>query len=558
MSITRYLPVSTGLGRPMSLSILLFTCALVTGCGGGGSSSPSPVVPNPTLNQDQNPAADSDSDDDRNFDAGVFQSSDLFKDFCGDPRRGTAEESFPDIFGSFEEEGYWLRSWSNETYLWYDEIIDVDPALHATSKSGVTDYFELLKTTENTPSGNPKDQFHYTRDTAEYEAESEQGVSVGYGASYALVSASPPRELVITLVENGSPAAQAGLSRGTKIVTVDGVDLINGSDAETLNAGLWPRQLGEEHDFEVIDPGADQRRAVTMTSTTFTTDPVPLAEIISTDSGSVGYLLFTEHILTAEQQLVDAFAAMREANVTDLVLDLRYNRGGYLYLANQVSYMIAGSGVSGRIFGALQFNDKNPSTDPVTGQTLSPNRFITATINASPSGIPLPTLDLPIQRLFVLTTASTCSASEAIINGLRGVDVEVIQIGTTTCGKPYGFYPTDNCGTTYFTTQFRSVNAAGFGDYPDGFSPENSGETTIGVTLPGCQAADVYLPLGVPEEPMLAAALAYRRDGSCPAAPSQNATSRTVDAAQKMLKAHGKLRPPSHLDGQMWVEPPKS
>ena len=557
MSVIRYLFVSTSLGLLKPLSILLFTCAIVTGCGGGGSSSPGSVPTSPA--PDQNPTPDLDSHNGTDFDAGVFQSSNLFKDFCGSPRQDTAEDAFPDMLGSFEDEGYWLRSWSNETYLWYDEIIDLDPALYATSKAGVTDYFALLKTTENTPSGNPKDRFHYARDTAEYEAESEQGVSAGYGASYALVSASPPRELVITLVESGSPAAEAGLSRGARIVTVDGVDLMNGSDTNTLNSGLWPAQIGEEHNFEVIDPGADQRRAITMTSTSITIDPVPLTEIISTDSGSVGYLLFTQHILPAEEQLVDSFAAMRQASVTDLVLDLRYNRGGYLYLANQVSYMIAGAGVSGRTFGALQFNSKNPSTNPVTGEALSPNRFITTTINTSPTGTPLPTLDLPIQRVFVLTTASTCSASEAIINGLRGVDVEVIQIGTTTCGKPYGFYPEDNCGTTYFTTQFRSVNAAGFGDYPDGFSPENSTESTVGVTLPGCLVADDYSPLGVAEEPMLAAALAYRRDGACPAAmASQNATSRAASTPRKSLRAPGMLLPPAHLGSQMWMQPPES
>ena len=557
MSVIRYLFVSTSLGLLKPLSILLFTCAIVTGCGGGGSSSPGSVPTSPA--PDQNPTPDLDSHNGTDFDAGVFQSSNLFKHFCGDPRQDAAEDAFPDMLGSFEDEGYWLRSWSNETYLWYDEIIDLDPALYATSKAGVADYFALLKTTENTPSGNPKDRFHYTRDTAEYEAESEQGVSAGYGASYALVSASPPRELVITLVESGSPAAEAGLSRGARIVTVDGVDLMNGSDTNTLNSGLWPAQIGEEHNFEVIDPGADQRRAITMTSTSITIDPVPLTEIISTDSGSVGYLLFTQHILPAEEQLVDSFAAMRQASVTDLVLDLRYNRGGYLYLANQVSYMIAGAGVSGRTFGALQFNSKNPSTNPVTGEALSPNRFITTTINTSLTGTPLPTLDLPIQRVFVLTTASTCSASEAIINGLRGVDVEVIQIGTTTCGKPYGFYPEDNCGTTYFTTQFRSVNAAGFGDYPDGFSPENSTESTVGVTLPGCLVADDYSPLGVAEEPMLAAALAYRRDGACPAAmASQNATSRAASTPRKSLRAPGMLLPPAHLGSQMWMQPPES
>ena len=61
----------------------------------------------------------------------------------------------------------------------------------------------------------------------------------------------------------------------------------------------------------------------------------------------------------------------------------------------------------------------------------------------------------------MLTGDNTCSASESIINSLRGIGVEVIQIGLTTCGKPYGFYPQDNCGTTYFSIEFKGVNAQG-------------------------------------------------------------------------------------------------
>ena len=68
----------------------------------------------------------------------------------------------------------------------------------------------------------------------------------------------------------------------------------------------------------------------------------------------------------------------------------------------------------------------------------------------------MPTLNLT--RVYVLTTADTCSASESIINGLKGAGVTVNQIGVTTCGKPYGFYPQDNCGTTYFSIEFRGVN----------------------------------------------------------------------------------------------------
>jgi hypothetical protein len=103
------------------------------------------------------------------------------------------------------------------------------------------------------------------------------------------------------------------------------------------------------------------------------------------------------------------------------------------------------------------------------------------------------------------------------MNALRGVNVEVIQIGSTTCGKPYGFYPTDNCGTTYFSVQFKGVNAAGFGDYTDGFSPNNTASLG-GTRIPGCSVADDFTqPLGNPAEARLAAALSYRLSLSCPA-----------------------------------------
>jgi len=118
--------------------------------------------------------------------------------------------------------------------------------------------------------------------------------------------------------------------------------------------------------------------------------------------------------------------------------------------------------------------------------------------------------------VYVLTGGGTCSASESIINGLRGVGVLVIQIGSRTCGKPYGFYPKDNCGTTYFSVQFKGVNAAGFGEYSDGFAPTNS-PSAGGERIAGCSVRDDFsLALGQPNEARLDAALDYRAGGACP------------------------------------------
>src|SRR4029453_5362330 len=137
-------------------------------------------------------------------------------------------------------------------------------------------------------------------------------------------------------------------------------------------------------------------------------------------------------------------------------------------------------------FELTQFNDKHRSVDPVTNQQLSPPPFIDKSPGLAPGldqGLQLPTLNLA--RVFILTGPGTCSASEAVMNGLAGVDVDVIQIGATTCGKPYGFYPEDNCGTTYFSIQFQGVNHKGFGDYADGFVPGGDGPSGV----PGCEVA---------------------------------------------------------------------
>jgi C-terminal processing protease CtpA/Prc len=428
--------------------------------------------------------------------------------------------------GTTLDQNNFLRSYSNDTYLWYNEIVDRNPALY----NDPLVYFDLLRTEQLTPSGQPKDKFHFTYDTEEWERLSESGVTYGYGIQWAFLSNRPPRELLIAYTEPNSPATNLPqpLARGGRILAIDGVDINDNTPAgiDVLNAGLFPGSVGEQHTFTVQDLGAAGTRDVTLVSADIVTAPVQNTKVIPTITGDVGYLTFNDHIATAEQALIDAVNTLNAHNngagIDDLVLDIRYNGGGYLAIASELAYMIAGSvPTAGQVFDELTFNDKHPVTNPVTGAALSPTPFYDTTLgppfNAQP-GEPLPTLDLP--RVFVLTGGGTCSASEAIINGLRGVGVEVIQIGSTTCGKPYGFYPTPNCGTTYFTVQFRGSNALGFGEYSDGFAPANTPDI-IGVSVPGCSVADDFTAaLGDPAEARLATALNYRDTQSCPAASS--------------------------------------
>jgi hypothetical protein len=129
-----------------------------------------------------------------------------------------------------------------------------------------------------------------------------------------------------------------------------------------------------------------------------------------------------------------------------------------------------------------------------------------------PAGQQLPTLNL--SRIFVLTGFNTASASELLMNGLRGVDVQVIQVGATTRGKPYGFYEEPNCGTSYFTIQFRGVNAKNFGDYAEGFIPSPVDDGMANIL--GCPISDDYgKQLGDPSEDRLEVALAYQASQAC-------------------------------------------
>ena len=462
---------------------------------------------------------------------GTFAPSSTFVNQCANPRTGTdpaTGRAYPDRAGSTLAENNFLRSWTDELYLWYREVPDLNPASYATAA-----YFEALKTSATTPSGNPKDKFHFTYPTAEWVALSQSGVEAGYGAQFVILASRPPRQAVIAYTEPGSPATAAGLARGAQVLAVDGADLVNGSDqasVDTLNAGLFPSGPGQSHAFTILDRGASAPRTVTLVSANITSTPVQNVAVMG-PGRTVGYLQFNDHIATAEAQLIAAFAELQAAGVSDLVLDVRYNGGGYLDIASEVAYMIAGAGpTTGQGFEKIVFNDKHPTVNPITGGSLTPVPFhATSQGFSGPRGEPLPALNL--SRVFVLTGPNTCSASESIVNGLRGVGVTVIQIGGTTCGKPYGFYPQDNCGTTYFSIQFQGANAQGFGDYPDGFSPENA-VSRPGVALPGCAVADDFTrALGDPAEARLAAALGYRLDGRCPPAAAAVATARDLSAA---------------------------
>ncbi|HEY0825406.1 MAG TPA: S41 family peptidase, partial [Ramlibacter sp.] len=190
-----------------------------------------------------------------------------------------------------------------------------------------------------------------------------------------------------------------------------------------------------------------------------------------TSSGGrqLAYVQLRNHQAGAQDELIAAFRAIQAHTpaVQDVILDLRDNTGGFVYVALTAASMISGPASNGQLFERFVFNDKRGETSLLYSGKVQFQDAGASTPN--PVGTDLPQLGL--SRVFILTNGDTCSASESIINSLRGVNVTTIRIGETTCGKPFGFTEKVNCGYSFFPIEFQGFNAQGFGDYQAGFAP---------------------------------------------------------------------------------------
>lgn len=454
--------------------------------------------------------------------AGSYKPSSTFENLCEAPRVGRSEFtniSFPDKKGTRTDEKLFLRSWNHETYLWFNEVTDVTPLLNSQTPQ---DYFDLLKTNQRTASGSYKDNFHWYEPTADAEAWSA-GVTYGYGLNLRTKSWDAPRTILVAYTDNGSAAAAKAIKRGAILVAIDGLSVAT-MNINTLVEKLFPSSINAVHEFEILEPGQSVSRKVVLESGAIETDSVTVAKVIEHSGSKIGYMQFNTFIPDAQDKWVSAINTMKNAGVSDLVLDMRYNGGGYIAVAAQAAYMIAGSNTLNKVFYQDVANSKMPKEDPWP--------FLDTGLYGLNKSLALPSLDL--KRVYVLATENTCSASELVINSLRGIDVSVYLIGDTTCGKPYGYSPQPNCGTTYYTVQFKAVNAKGYGEYSDGFVPSSSDNNEDRVR--GCKVEDDFTrELGDPQEALLATALQFRAAGSCSIAMAKRNQKTSVETSTGKL-----------------------
>jgi carboxyl-terminal processing protease len=372
-----------------------------------------------------------------------------------------------------------IRSHLDEVYLWPDLV----QRRNAFDYDTPADYFKAILTPP------PLDRFSFSSPSDDADAqEGAQAFDVGIYWVNAGTTEVPLWR--IARVEPNSPAATAGLRRGDTLYGRIRTNLYT----DTAQALFY--------DFGYFRNG--QFFQANLQPAAIFEDPVGTVIQIRQDTRNIAYIGFESHYANAQDQLIDAFRQMARQGVTDLVLDLRYNNGGYLYIASTLASMLTPSRTSAMqpVFVRLQPNAKQADIYQNAVLRMSPNVQYAADNARFQQGSVLPQLRL--QSVYILTTEVTCSASESLINGLRGVGVTVHTIGNTTCGKPYGMSRQDNCGRAYYPIEFRGVNARGESDFSNGFAPT-------------CTVADdLDHPRGDPQEAQLNAALTHMQTGVCP------------------------------------------
>lgn len=242
-------------------------------------------------------------------------------------------------------------------------------------------------------------------------------------------------------------------------------------------------------------------KSVALTKTVLDENPILVNKVIVSGSHKIGYLMYNGFYANYDIQLNDAFGTLKSQGITDLVLDLRYNGGGSVQTATRLASMITGA-FTGQVFAKQQWNAKIESyfaaNDPESLKNFFTDRMGITSINS-----------VGMTKIYILTSKSSASASELVINGLKPY-VNVVQIGDITTGKNVGsvtLYDSPTFGKENRNPKHRYamqpivlkiVNSLGFGDYQSGLIPNFELKETL-------SSLDI---LGSPTEPLLKLAIA--------------------------------------------------
>lgn len=292
-------------------------------------------------------------------------------------------------------------------------------------------------------------------------------VSIGSQSDYTIY-------FCIQGVYPDSPASQAGLKRGAMVSLIDGKKISNGNYAQYYNDLLLPGSASHYTLTEDIIEGGTitRQKEYSITTKAMYNNPVILSQVREDIEGHrIGYLIYDNFDAGFDQELFNAFKEFKSKSVTDLILDLRYNGGGHVMSANLIASCIAGTASKGQVFCSFRYNEERMKK---YGNKRPEEKFAYSQYPNLDTSLSTGGLDLP--RVYCLVGNNTASASELVINSLKGIGLDVILIGEKTTGKNVGMESVELKAEdkTYEVAPitFQSYNAKGFSDYEKGFEPD--------------------------------------------------------------------------------------
>lgn len=356
-------------------------------------------------------------------------------------------------------------------YLWNDKVPEIKPE----SYTNPNDYLYALMYKD-------LDKWSFLIDEESYLSLFERGEYFGLGFSYNFHS---DGSLRVAYVFDDSPMSRAGVQRGYKILKISGktVDEIHQNN-------LWESVFGDNAEGVSVTMELEDLEGtivnVTVQKETVTQNTVLYREVYEREGVKIGYIVFQSFISPSIDELNKAFGYFKENNVTELIVDLRYNTGGQMNVAEHFGNLIAGNTAAGKLFAQLEFNELHESESE-----KSDNKY----------HFEAETNTIDVTKVVFIASKRSASASEALINGTKPF-VETVQVGDNTYGKPVGMSGFQYEDQLLFPITFRVINADGEADYFDGL------------------LADAYVedgldkPFGDSEEAMFKEAMYYLENGS--------------------------------------------
>ncbi|MCU4163902.1 S41 family peptidase [Carboxylicivirga caseinilyticus] len=401
-------------------------------------------------------------------------------------------------------------------YYWNATMDNFD---YRTEKDTYDLFDKILKASYDNELARNIDQWSFLTDDYQALLDYFAGVRLSMGHSIRLYRLDDVNVIgFIEYVEPDSPASEAELERGMMFYMIDGQQLTLSNYSTLLNQDNYTMTFGVlnlDYSITPISP------SVELSATTLQTNPIHISKVIEYEGKKIGYLMYKSFIDDYNDQLESVFADFKNQGVSDLVLDLRYNGGGAVSTAILLSSMIAPSSAIGDVFINTAYNENLDNYY----QTRYPDEEDLFTYRLESNAN-----NLDLNRLVVLTTYKTASASEMVMYGLSP-HMTVYQIGEQTHGKYYGSITiNDEDVSDEWAMQpivMRAENKNNSIDYREGLIPDIDRYDFL-------DASDFY-PLGDPREDFLALALEYLT-GVKPTGATLKSTERSFTPINKEYK----------------------